>query len=80
MQAGLCIGCGLCQSLAGPDRVAMIETTEGRERPVALAELDRATLELINDVCPGVRVDAPICAAFPPALRWTASGVRRRGW
>ena len=56
--AGLCIGCGLCQSLAGADRVTMIETTEGRERPVARAPLDRATLQLINDVCPGVRVDA----------------------
>jgi coenzyme F420 hydrogenase subunit beta len=58
VEGGLCIGCGLCQSLAGADRVALIETTEGRERPVVRGELDRATLELINDVCPGVRVDA----------------------
>ncbi len=65
VEAGLCIGCGLCQSLAGADRVAMVETTEGRERPIALAELDRATLELINDVCPGVRVDSADLGRVP---------------
>jgi coenzyme F420 hydrogenase subunit beta len=65
VEAGLCIGCGLCQSLAGADRVALIETTEGRERPVVRRELDRATLELINDVCPGVRVDAADRARVP---------------
>jgi coenzyme F420 hydrogenase subunit beta len=58
VEGGLCIGCGLCQSLAGPERVTMIETTEGRERPIVREELDHATLELINDVCPGVRVDS----------------------
>ena len=79
VEAGLCIGCGLCQSLAGADRVALIETTEGRERPVVRRELDRATLELINDVCPGVRVDAadrrrvpagtPVDRVWGPAAR-----------
>ena len=43
----------------------MIETTEGRERPIALAELDPATLELINDVCPGVRVDSADLSRVP---------------
>src|SRR3984885_5188143 len=65
VEAGLCIGCGLCQSLAGADRVALIETSAGRERPVVRRELDRATLELINDVCPGVRVDAADRARLP---------------
>ena len=30
---GLCIGCGLCASLAGHDRVEMRWTPEGRLRP-----------------------------------------------
>jgi coenzyme F420 hydrogenase subunit beta len=65
VQAGLCIGCGLCQSLAGPDRVALVRTTEGRERPIVRRELDHATLELINDVCPGVRVDGADLGRVP---------------
>src|SRR5579875_4702 len=58
VQAGLCIGCGLCQSIAGAERVRLIATRDGRERPVALRSLDHATLEAIDAVCPGVRVGA----------------------
>lgn len=57
----------------------MIETTEGRERPVVREPLDPATLELINYVCPGVRVDgadlsrvpagAPVDRLWGPAAR-----------
>src|SRR5215467_11860191 len=65
VDAGLCIGCGLCRSIAGPERVAMIETTEGRERPVVRETLDRATLDKINDVCPGVSVDAADLTRVP---------------
>ncbi|HLH67381.1 MAG TPA: Coenzyme F420 hydrogenase/dehydrogenase, beta subunit C-terminal domain [Solirubrobacteraceae bacterium] len=57
VEAGLCIGCGLCQSLAGHQRVAMLDTVDGRQRPVAVEPLDEPTLTLINSVCPGVRVD-----------------------
>jgi coenzyme F420 hydrogenase subunit beta len=56
VKSGLCIGCGLCQSVAGPERVVLVSTGEGRERPVARIPLDQATLRRINDVCPGVRV------------------------
>jgi coenzyme F420 hydrogenase subunit beta len=54
---GLCIGCGLCQSVAGADRIQMVLTPEGRERPVARSALDAATIERINAVCPGTRVE-----------------------
>jgi coenzyme F420 hydrogenase subunit beta len=33
--AGLCIGCGLCRSMAGKDRVHMEMTSAGAEVPVA---------------------------------------------
>ena len=39
-ESGLCIGCGLCQSLAGPERIAMAKTPQGNERPVVKGELD----------------------------------------
>ena len=56
-ECGLCIGCGLCQSLAGPDRIRMRVTAEGTERPVVTGALDRETVDAIYDVCPGLRVE-----------------------
>lgn len=53
---GLCIGCGLCRSLAGADRLRMVTTPEGRERPVVRKPLSRAVLAKINAVCPGTRI------------------------
>jgi coenzyme F420 hydrogenase subunit beta len=54
---GLCIGCGLCQAVAGADRVGFVLTPEGRERPVARTVLGEGTLEHINAICPGTRVE-----------------------
>ena len=56
VENGLCIGCGLCRSIAGPGHVDLVMTPEGRERPVARQPLDEATLERINAVCPGTRI------------------------
>ncbi len=54
---GLCIGCGLCVSIAGAARIRMVTTAEGRERPVADAALPRDVLATINAVCPGTRIE-----------------------
>ena len=70
VQAGLCIGCGLCESLAGPDRVRIVMTPEGRERPAVHAPLDDAALRLINAVCPGVTVEGPDPAASAADTQW----------
>ncbi|GLR42030.1 coenzyme F420 hydrogenase [Mesorhizobium amorphae] len=59
VENGLCIGCGLCRSLAGPGAVEMVMTPEGRERPVARQALDKSTLIQINAVCPGTRIAGP---------------------
>ena len=56
---GLCIGCGLCQSIAGGDKVEMVMTPEGRERPLVKEDPDTEQLALINAVCPGVTVTGP---------------------
>ncbi len=53
----MCIGCGLCQAVAGPDKVSAVKVTSGHIRPVAGAELDHDTVDRIYDVCPGTRVD-----------------------
>lgn len=54
---GLCIGCGLCRTMAEAGKIQMVLTPEGRERPVARDGLDAATLERINAICPGTRVE-----------------------
>ena len=72
VQAGLCIGCGLCESLAGPDRVRIVMTPEGRERPAVKAPLDDAALRLINAVCPGLKVEGPDPTASAEDTQWDA--------
>jgi coenzyme F420 hydrogenase subunit beta len=57
IRAGLCIGCGLCESVAGRDRVEMVWTADGRERPQARGPLDLSVLRAINAVCPGTRIE-----------------------
>jgi coenzyme F420 hydrogenase subunit beta len=56
VENGLCIGCGLCRSIAGADQVDLVMTPEGRERPVARRALGDAVLARINAACPGTRI------------------------
>jgi coenzyme F420 hydrogenase subunit beta len=57
VRSGLCIGCGLCESVGGRERVEIVTTGDGRERPRSLGPLDARTLRAINAVCPGTRVE-----------------------
>jgi coenzyme F420 hydrogenase subunit beta len=59
VENGLCIGCGLCRSIAAPGEIEMVMTKEGRERPVARQPLSEATLDEINAVCPGTHIEGP---------------------
>ena len=45
VEQGLCIGCGLCQAVAGGDRVRVCKTQSGYEQPVVQAELDHDTVD-----------------------------------
>ena len=72
VDSGLCIGCGLCQSIAGHDRIQVAMTPQGRERPQLRDSLDRQTLTLINAVCPGVTVVGPDPNATDPRTEWDA--------
>jgi coenzyme F420 hydrogenase subunit beta len=63
VEGGLCIGCGLCQAVAGPDRIRVVMTPEGRERPIVVLPLDERTLATINAICPGVSVEGADPAA-----------------
>jgi coenzyme F420 hydrogenase subunit beta len=70
VEQGLCMGCGLCQSVAGRDRIRMAISGEGGERPVVLQPLDEPTLRLVNAVCPGIKVEGytPAPGETPPEI------------
>jgi len=56
-EQGLCAGCGLCQSVAGSDRIRVTKTETGYERPVIVGALEDALVDRIFDICPGTRID-----------------------
>ena len=83
VENGLCLGCGLCQSVAGPDRVVMAWVDPpGMLRPRILAPLDRATEDTILASCPGVRLDEPMTAERhgPDAREDATFGPWIRAW
>jgi coenzyme F420 hydrogenase subunit beta len=71
---GLCIGCGICQSIAGKANVRMVMSAEGGERPVVIGTVDEPALRLINAVCPGIHCrgyihqESPEAAELPPEV------------
>src|SRR5260221_13816694 len=80
VENGLCIGCGLCRSIAGPDQVDLVMTPEGRERPIARQALSQSTLARINAVCPGTRIGgADPAEQSEAALEDTVWGAAGRG-
>ena len=55
--SGLCVGCGICESLAGPGRVKMTMVEPGYLRPHTLNTIPPEIMQTILDVCPGVSID-----------------------
>lgn len=58
---GLCLGCGLCQSVAGRDYVEMgWVDPPGRLRPRIKQPLRAEQQQAILRICPGARLDEPV--------------------
>lgn len=57
VEQGLCIGCGLCEAVAGSARVRVIKTERGFLQPVVCGELDHATVDRIYATCPGTKIE-----------------------
>ena len=55
---GLCIGCGLCKSIAG-NSLQMEMSDKGNLEPKELTPITNETLEEIKKVCPGVIAEGP---------------------
>ena len=54
---GLCIGCGLCQSIAGRDKIEVSMTSKGRLEPKEIKKITPEIFEKIRNVCPGTIVE-----------------------
>lgn len=63
---GLCTGCGLCESLAGRDRVEMGIGIEGHMRPLVREPLPDDLEARIMQVCPGANLEGPGAQAEAP--------------
>jgi coenzyme F420 hydrogenase subunit beta len=57
VEQGHCIGCGICQAVAGKYRVIVKKTESGYLQPIVTGDLDHDTVDQIYDVCPGTRID-----------------------
>ena len=64
VRGGLCAGCGICESLAGRDRIEMRLTPNGQVRPLIRDTLDAEENERLLAVCPGFTADGAV--AGPP--------------
>jgi coenzyme F420 hydrogenase subunit beta len=59
VSSGLCVGCGLCESVAGREQVKMSITSASRIRPQELESIDDDCMEKIRAVCPGIALTGP---------------------
>ena len=64
-ESGLCIGCGLCQSVAGVDKVEMAMVESGFLRPKVKSALAPQVMDEILEVCPGVSIDGAMPEEAP---------------
>ena len=54
---GLCIGCGICESIIGSETIKISMTKKGRLEPQEILPLSNENLNKIKKVCPGVLVE-----------------------
>ena len=54
---GLCIGCGLCQSITGKDYIKISMSSKGRLEPKEIKKISSKTFDKILNVCPGVIIE-----------------------
>ena len=54
---GLCIGCGICESIIGSETIKISMTKKGRLEPQEISPLSSENLNKIKKVCPGVLVE-----------------------
>ena len=53
----MCIGCGICESIAGSQSIQMQVVDNGFERPIIKNDLSHEIMDKIVSVCPGTQVE-----------------------
>lgn len=89
-QHGLCMGRGLCESVARANRISVVMPNNGYQRPVVGGALDHETVDPVYQICPAVRAEglpewlsafgsrgSPRSEAWPKNLR-QARGTRKQ--
>jgi coenzyme F420 hydrogenase subunit beta len=66
VESGLCMGCGLCQGVAGEDRLRVEWNTLGAYRPRVLVDLDQPVQAAVRAICPGLRMQLPAAVSRSP--------------
>lgn len=56
IDSGLCLGCGLCEAIAGQEKCEMELSTEGFYRPHFKSAISNNEYKSILDCCPGIHV------------------------
>jgi coenzyme F420 hydrogenase subunit beta len=81
---GLCAGCGICASIAGPERIQMRLADTGQMRPAFLGELGAEEDARLVEVCPGATARGPVAEAMEPGTTldtvWGPMRGLTRGW
>lgn len=84
VRGGLCTGCGLCESLAGRERIEMGLSAAGHMRPRFHRSLDAGEQSLLLAACPGVTARGPEPGSLEPGTAldpvWGPIRGLSRGW
>ena len=54
---GLCVGCGICQSIAGTDKIKIAMSSKGRLEPKETNKISPEIFKKIKSICPGTVVE-----------------------
>ena len=79
-EQGLCIGCGICQAIAGKDRIEVAKNQDGNLRPIVRGDLDDDLVDRVYDICPGTTVRGLPERLVDGIPEPTRSGGRGGGW
>jgi coenzyme F420 hydrogenase subunit beta len=58
VEEAMCIGCGICQGIAGSDVIHLQKSSSGFLHPHVMGTLGDTVIETILDVCPSMRVES----------------------
>ena len=56
VEQGMCIGCGICQSVVGPQKIKIEIVQNGCPRPTVSGEMTHEDMDKVMDICPGTQV------------------------